>query len=189
MDSTLTASHPSVLRPHQFSKLSTPHPQSPTLDVQAKTSRDHGHSAVQQVSEPEPELRASSANESSSNSPSFSASSTVALDNDHIHVKVSSPSFREGTPQQEQSTSTTPAPTTEVALSPRRLRRQKSPAPGEPLPKISRKSRLPDVSKLQLLPEQLKKPLFVAIAQVLLMYGNVWQTAADLVGKFLLELL
>ncbi|KAF9563539.1 hypothetical protein EC968_004811 [Mortierella alpina] len=187
MDSTLTASHPPVLRPHQFSPLATSPPQSSSLDAQAKTSREHGSSAVQQVSEPEPEpepepgLRASSTHESNLNNPSLSASSNVAPDSDHIHIKAPSPSLHNDLPQQEQSTSTTLASATEVAISPRRLRRKLSPAPGEPLPKISRRSRLPDVSKLQLLPEQLKKPLFVAIAQVLLLYGNVWQTATDLV--------
>jgi hypothetical protein len=50
---------------------------------------------------------------------------------------------------------------------------------GESPPK---KVRLPKVAVLRVLPEQLKQPLFVAIARVLLVYGNDWQSATDLVG-------
>ncbi|KAF9941970.1 hypothetical protein BGZ65_000311 [Modicella reniformis] len=56
--------------------------------------------------------------------------------------------------------------------------------PGAPLPKLSSKAKLPKLSALHLFPEQLKHPLFVAIARVLVVYGNVWQSATELVGTF-----
>ncbi|KAG0264215.1 Protein phosphatase 1L [Mortierella polycephala] len=45
----------------------------------------------------------------------------------------------------------------------------------------STRTKLPDVESLHLLPEQLKNPLFVAIAKTLVVYGNDWQSAPDLV--------
>ncbi|KAG0370862.1 Protein phosphatase 1L [Gamsiella multidivaricata] len=55
--------------------------------------------------------------------------------------------------------------------------------PGDPLPKLTSKSKLPDLSIFHLFPEQLKHPLFAAIARVLVVQGNAWQSATDLVGR------
>jgi len=56
------------------------------------------------------------------------------------------------------------------------------PQPGDPLPKLTNKAKLPKLNAFELYPEQLKHPLFVAIARVLVVYGNAWQSATDLVG-------
>ncbi|KAF9154898.1 hypothetical protein BG015_011681 [Linnemannia schmuckeri] len=51
----------------------------------------------------------------------------------------------------------------------------------QPLPQLTRDTPLPTVSSFNLLPQQLKQPLFVAIARVLVVYGNAWQSAPELV--------
>ncbi|KAG0267057.1 hypothetical protein DFQ27_009204 [Actinomortierella ambigua] len=50
-----------------------------------------------------------------------------------------------------------------------------------PLTALSKSTPLPDLSNFNLLPEQLKNPLFVAISKTLIVYGNAWQSATDLV--------
>ncbi|KAF9421213.1 Protein phosphatase 1L [Podila epigama] len=42
---------------------------------------------------------------------------------------------------------------------------------------------LPNLERFNLTPEQLRHPLFVAIAKTLLVNGNAWQSALDLVGR------
>ncbi|KAF9340150.1 Protein phosphatase 1L [Linnemannia elongata] len=52
----------------------------------------------------------------------------------------------------------------------------------QPLPLLTpRDTPLPTVSSFNLFPQQLKQPLFVAIARVLVVYGNAWQSAPELV--------
>ncbi|KAF8946296.1 hypothetical protein BGZ47_000903 [Haplosporangium gracile] len=51
----------------------------------------------------------------------------------------------------------------------------------QPLAQLTRDTPLPTVSSFNLLPQQLKQPLFVAIARVLVVYGNAWQSAPELV--------
>lgn len=52
-----------------------------------------------------------------------------------------------------------------------------------PLPALPSSTPLPDLEDFNLRREQLKNPLFVAISKVLIVYGNAWQSATDLVGK------
>ncbi|KAF9918527.1 Protein phosphatase 1L [Lobosporangium transversale] len=52
---------------------------------------------------------------------------------------------------------------------------------GGSLPKLSKKAKLPKLTAFHLSPEQLKHPLFLAIARVLVARGNHWQSATDLV--------
>lgn len=51
-----------------------------------------------------------------------------------------------------------------------------------PLPALPSSTPLPDLEDFNLRREQLKNPLFVAISKVLIVYGNAWQSATDLVG-------
>ncbi|KAF9570124.1 Protein phosphatase 1L [Mortierella alpina] len=51
----------------------------------------------------------------------------------------------------------------------------------EPLVALPSNTPLPDLEDFNLRPEQMKNPLFVAITKVLLVYGNAWQSANDLV--------
>ncbi|KAG0337849.1 Protein phosphatase 1L [Podila humilis] len=50
-----------------------------------------------------------------------------------------------------------------------------------PLPALPSATKLPDLEDFNLRREQLKNPLFVAISKVLIVYGNAWQSATDLV--------
>ncbi|KAG0092507.1 Protein phosphatase 1L [Podila epicladia] len=50
-----------------------------------------------------------------------------------------------------------------------------------PLPALPSSTPLPDLEDFNLRREQLKNPLFVAISKVLIVYGNAWQSATDLV--------
>ncbi|KAG0088605.1 Protein phosphatase 1L [Podila epicladia] len=50
-----------------------------------------------------------------------------------------------------------------------------------PLEEFPRDEPLPTLERFDLAPEQLKHPLFVAIAKTLLVQGNAWQSALDLV--------
>ncbi|KAF9426329.1 hypothetical protein BGZ94_006664 [Podila epigama] len=51
-----------------------------------------------------------------------------------------------------------------------------------PLPALPATAPLPDLEDFNLRREQLRNPLFVAISKVLIVYGNAWQSATDLVG-------
>ncbi|KAG0318844.1 hypothetical protein BGZ99_005433 [Dissophora globulifera] len=51
----------------------------------------------------------------------------------------------------------------------------------EPIQALPRSTRLPDLEDFNLRPEQVRNPLFVAICKVLIVYGNAWQSATDLV--------
>ncbi|KAF9181079.1 Protein phosphatase 1L [Haplosporangium sp. Z 767] len=53
--------------------------------------------------------------------------------------------------------------------------------PPAPLPALPNTTPLPDLEDFNLKPEQLRNPLFVAISKVLIVYGNAWQSATDLV--------
>lgn len=53
----------------------------------------------------------------------------------------------------------------------------------EPLQALPVSTPLPDLTDFNLRSEQLRNPLFVAISKVLIVYGNAWQSANDLVGK------
>jgi hypothetical protein len=53
----------------------------------------------------------------------------------------------------------------------------------EPLQALPASTPLPDLTDFNLRSEQLRNPLFVAISKVLIVYGNAWQSANDLVGK------
>jgi len=52
-----------------------------------------------------------------------------------------------------------------------------------PLAALPNTTTLPDLEDFNLMPEQMKNPLFVAISRILIVYGNAWQSANDLVGK------
>ncbi|KAG0223039.1 hypothetical protein BGW41_005755, partial [Actinomortierella wolfii] len=71
----------------------------------------------------------------------------------------------------------------------KKLRTSSKPAPAMPvrlpgpLTALPKNTPLPDLSNYNLLPEQLKNPLFVAISKTLIVYGNAWQSATDLVGR------
>jgi hypothetical protein len=52
----------------------------------------------------------------------------------------------------------------------------------EPLQALPVSTPLPDLTDFNLRSEQLRNPLFVAISKVLIVYGNAWQSANDLVG-------
>ncbi|KAF9173711.1 Protein phosphatase 1L [Mortierella sp. AD010] len=65
-----------------------------------------------------------------------------------------------------------------------RKRKPKGPPPmqlPEPLAALPPSTRLPDLEDFNLRAVQLKNPLFVAICKVLIVYGNAWQSAMDLV--------
>ncbi|KAG0317156.1 Protein phosphatase 1L [Linnemannia gamsii] len=51
----------------------------------------------------------------------------------------------------------------------------------EPLQALPVSTPLPDLTDFNLRSEQLRNPLFVAISKVLIVYGNAWQSANDLV--------
>ncbi|KAG9065762.1 Protein phosphatase 1L [Linnemannia hyalina] len=51
----------------------------------------------------------------------------------------------------------------------------------EPLQALPASTPLPDLTDFNLRSEQLRNPLFVAISKVLIVYGNAWQSANDLV--------
>ncbi|KAF9128623.1 Protein phosphatase 1L [Mortierella sp. 14UC] len=53
----------------------------------------------------------------------------------------------------------------------------------ESLTQLAPNTPLPTATTFNLLPQQLKHPLFIAIARVLIVYGNAWQSAPELVGK------
>ncbi|KAG0261777.1 Protein phosphatase 1L [Mortierella polycephala] len=53
--------------------------------------------------------------------------------------------------------------------------------PPAPLPALPSTTPLPDLEDFNLKTEQLRNPLFVAISKVLIVYGNAWQSATDLV--------
>ncbi|KAF9899095.1 hypothetical protein BX616_003286 [Lobosporangium transversale] len=77
----------------------------------------------------------------------------------------------------EEAESTEPKPTKKKrgrpAASPSQL--------PEPLAALPASTKLPDLEDFNLRAEQTKNPLFVAICKVLLVYGNHWQSAMDLV--------
>ncbi|GJJ76631.1 hypothetical protein EMPS_08990 [Entomortierella parvispora] len=50
-----------------------------------------------------------------------------------------------------------------------------------PLAALPNTTTLPDLEDFNLMPEQMKNPLFVAISRILIVYGNAWQSANDLV--------
>ncbi|KAG0052276.1 hypothetical protein BGZ83_002782 [Gryganskiella cystojenkinii] len=50
-----------------------------------------------------------------------------------------------------------------------------------PLTRLPNTTTLPELEDFNLLPEQMKNPLFVAISKILIVYGNAWQSANDLV--------
>ncbi|KAG0207930.1 Protein phosphatase 1L [Mortierella sp. NVP41] len=50
-----------------------------------------------------------------------------------------------------------------------------------PLPALPTSTALPDLEDFNFRSEQLRNPLFVAISKVLIVYGNAWQSANDLV--------
>ncbi|KAF9352529.1 Protein phosphatase 1L [Mortierella sp. AD094] len=65
-----------------------------------------------------------------------------------------------------------------------RKRKPKGPPPmqlPEPLTALPTSTKLPDLEDFNLRAVQLKNPLFVAICKVLIVYGNAWQSAMDLV--------
>ncbi|KAG0196609.1 hypothetical protein BGX28_009946 [Mortierella sp. GBA30] len=169
MDS-IQPSHPPVL--HLFTTPISPQitPDSPRADS------NHDHSGSESASTSKRDTRATSTAES--NTSSLNTHLDRAERKPVMNALASHSSSREQTPQVQDSKTASELP---VPVSPRRLRRPKGAIPGGPLPKLSKKTKLFEISKLNLLPEQLSKPLFVAIVQVLLVYGNEWQTAADLV--------
>ncbi|KAG0201569.1 hypothetical protein BGX28_005659 [Mortierella sp. GBA30] len=117
--------------------------------------------------------------ESSSRSP-FSSSAVGADDastesEEFNHQAASTTtSTRAGTGEPESSSSST-------------QKKSKSSAQAQsfslsgPLPALPSTTPLPDLEDFNLRPEQLRNPLFVAISKVLLVYGNAWQSANDLV--------
>ncbi|KAF9201075.1 Protein phosphatase 1L [Haplosporangium sp. Z 27] len=65
-----------------------------------------------------------------------------------------------------------------------RKRKPKGPPPmqlPEPLTALPTSTKLPDLDDFNFRAVQLKNPLFVAICKVLIIYGNAWQSAMDLV--------
>lgn len=80
--------------------------------------------------------------------------------------------------------------TTESPKAPSRKKKSKAVAAApppvqlhEPLQALPVSTPLPDLTDFNLRSEQLRNPLFVAISKVLIVYGNAWQSANDLVGK------
>ncbi|KAF9110912.1 Protein phosphatase 1L [Mortierella sp. AM989] len=70
------------------------------------------------------------------------------------------------------------------SASAQRKKRPKGPPPlqlPEPLTALPTSTKLPDLEDFNLRAVQLKNPLFVAICKVLIVYGNAWQSAMDLV--------
>ncbi|KAF9934977.1 Protein phosphatase 1L [Linnemannia zychae] len=70
---------------------------------------------------------------------------------------------------------------TEASSSEKPVTRGRSSSLSQPLPQLTPDTPLPAVSSFNLLPQQQKLPLFIAIAKVLVVYGNVWQSAPELV--------
>ncbi|KAF9119143.1 hypothetical protein BG015_006423, partial [Linnemannia schmuckeri] len=87
------------------------------------------------------------------------------------------------------TSSTTPVEaSSESSKAPSRKKKSKAvvtaPSPvqlHEPLQALPVSTPLPDLTDFNLRSEQLRNPLFVAISKVLIVYGNAWQSANDLV--------
>ncbi|KAF9584437.1 hypothetical protein BGW38_006454 [Lunasporangiospora selenospora] len=88
------------------------------------------------------------------------------------------PKTKKGLKSQQSQSQQQPQQSKKKAAAPAPLVR----LPG-PLPALPKSTPLPYLEDFQLLPEQLKNPLFIAISKVLLVYGNAWQSANDLVGR------
>ncbi|KAF9921326.1 Protein phosphatase 1L [Linnemannia zychae] len=141
--------------------MDTPEPQSPsTTSVPRSTSPDQASRA--------------------SSSPLHESDPTHVSD-EQIPRGPASPAGSNGT----SVPSTAPIETTsESSKAPSRKKKTKAVVPvhlPEPLQALPTSTPLPDLTDFNLRAEQLRNPLFVAISKVLIVYGNAWQSANDLV--------
>lgn len=108
----------------------------------------------------------------------------ITQGDDAFHADASIPGSHTTTEVTHASTSGADGASTPAEPKPKKKKAKGLPMRlSGPLPALPSSTPLPDLEDFNLRREQLKNPLFVAISKVLIVYGNAWQSATDLVGK------